>query len=234
MTYYEPAKHPLWKEELMRREVDTAFARTVGAAIAQIHAGTAGASQIAAEFATDALFMALRVEPYLLHTACVHSDRRDVLHDLAEELLASKLALVHGDVSPKNILKGPSGPIFLDAECAWYGDPAFDLAFCLTHLLLKALKFANRAEDYLKGFDALGAAYLGAVRWEGRSALDARAARLLGAIALARVDGKSPVEYLNESGEKDFVRAATKRYLAARDLQLEDIRRDWAARLGAR
>ena len=48
-------------------------------------------------------------------------------------------ALVHGDVSPKNILVGPAGPVFLDAECAWYGDPAFDLAFCLNHLLLKCL-----------------------------------------------------------------------------------------------
>ena len=31
------------------------------------------------------------------------------------------------------------GPVFLDAECAWFGDPAFDLAFCLNHLLLKTL-----------------------------------------------------------------------------------------------
>ena len=56
-------------------------------------------------------------------------------------------ALVHGDVSPKNILIGPNGPVFLDAECAWFGDPAFDLAFCLNHLLLKCLWSPRRRRN---------------------------------------------------------------------------------------
>ncbi len=58
---------------------------------------------------------------------------------LSAGTLAAKIALVHGDVSPKKVPAGPRGPVFLDAECAWYGDPAFDLAFCLNHLLLKCL-----------------------------------------------------------------------------------------------
>ena len=68
---------------------------------------------------------------------------------LSRLTLATKLTLVHGDVSPKNILIGPDGPIFLDAECAWYGDPAFDLAFCLNHMLLKCLWTPRAAARFL-------------------------------------------------------------------------------------
>ena len=69
----------------------------------------------------------------------------------------NKRALVHGDVSPKNILAGPRGPVFLDAECAWWGDPAFDLAFCLNHLLLKCLWTPAATSGFLGCFDALAA-----------------------------------------------------------------------------
>ena len=116
---------------------------------------------------------------------------------------ANKRALVHGDVSPKNILRGPDGPVFLDAECAWWGDPAFDLAFCLNHLLLKCLWTPSAAAGFLACFDALGAAYLARVAWEPPHALEARAARLLPGLFLARVDGKSPVEYITtEHGQE--------------------------------
>jgi Ser/Thr protein kinase RdoA (MazF antagonist) len=91
------------------------------------------------EFATDAIFHAIRLEPYLLATARAHPDRAAALEKLAKTTARTKLTLVHGDVSPKNILIGPQGPVFIDAECAWFGDPAFDLAFCLNHLLLKCL-----------------------------------------------------------------------------------------------
>jgi len=66
---------------------------------------------------------------------------------LARRTAETRLALVHGDVSPKNILMGPRNPAFLDAECAWYGDPAFDLAFCLNHLLLKCLSTRRAAAE---------------------------------------------------------------------------------------
>ena len=76
--------------------------------------------------------------------ARAHPGLAPALGRLARRTATTKLALVHGDVSPKNILLGPDGPVFLDAECAWYGDPAFDLAFCLNHLLLKCLWVPDR------------------------------------------------------------------------------------------
>lgn len=110
-------------------------------------------------------------------------------------------------ISPKNILVGPGGPVILDAECAWYGDPSFDFAFCLNHLMLKCVERRASTPDYLAAFDALAAAYLAAVDWEPKAGLEARAARLLPALFLARVTGKSPVEYITST--------ATRRWCAA-------------------
>src|SRR5262249_22985365 len=128
------------------------------------------------------------------------------LADLVTVTQANRHALVHGDVSPKNILRGPDGPVFLDAECAWWGDPAFDLAFCLNHLLLKCLWTPSATLGFLACFDALASAYVARVDWESPRALEARSAHLLPGLFLARVDGKSPVEYITEERDKDRVR----------------------------
>ena len=139
----------------------------------------------------------------------------------------TKLALVHGDVSPKNILVGPQGPVFLDAECAWYGDPAFDLAFCLNHLLLKCAWRPAFTAQYLHCFDALERTYLAAVKWEPAAAIESRASSLLAALLLARIDGKSPVEYLGDESERGRVRRFARRLLLEPVDGLAEIRARW-------
>ena len=158
---------------------------------------------------------------------------RRALDALVATTQANKRALVHGDVSPKNILRGPDGPVFLDAECAWWGDPAFDLAFCLNHLLLKCLWTPSATAGFLACFDALAAAYLARVAWEAPHALEARAARLLPGLFLARVDGKSPVEYI--TAERGQGPGAAHRAGAARHPveTLGEVRLAWTKELSA-
>jgi hypothetical protein len=132
-------------------------------------------------------------------------------------------------VSPKNILAGPRGPVFLDAECAWYGDPAFDLAFCLNHMLLKCTWRPQWTEAYLQCFDALALAYRAEVRWTAAAEVEARTARLLPGLLLARVDGKSPVEYLTEDWQKERVRRVARTLLAQPVDRLAPIRARWHA-----
>ncbi|HEV7574944.1 MAG TPA: aminoglycoside phosphotransferase family protein, partial [Caldimonas sp.] len=139
MTWLAPAEHRLWKESLREGDADVATARAVGATLGRIHAYSAARPELAAQFDSDAIFFAIRLEPYLLAAARRHADLAAALEALVATTRATKLALVHGDVSPKNIVVGRDGPVLLDAECAWWGDPAFDLAFCLNHLLLKCL-----------------------------------------------------------------------------------------------
>jgi aminoglycoside phosphotransferase (APT) family kinase protein len=227
MEYLDGATYRLWKAELRARRIDPAFAGRVGECLARVHAATAGQPDVAAQFATDASFYAIRLEPYLVATARVHEDLAPVLHALVERTAQARLALVHGDVSPKNILVGPSGPVFLDAECAWYGDPAFDLAFCLNHLLLKGAWVPEAQAGYLACFDTLARAYLAGVHWESADALEARAASLLPGLLLARVDGKSPVEYLQDEAQKSRVRQVARALLLSCPQRLSAIRERW-------
>lgn len=196
MEFLPPERYPLWKRQLLDGQVDAGTAAQVGRLLAAIHNATAGRPEVARTFDCEPNFHALRLEPYLLATAARHPDLAPVLQALAQRTGAARIALVHGDVSPKNILVGPQGAVLLDAECAWYGDPAFDIAFCLNHLLLKAVLRPRQAPSFMDAFDALAASYLETADFEPRADLERRAAALLPGLALARIDGKSPVEYL--------------------------------------
>ena len=228
MAYLDPDRHPLWKVELSEGRIDPAFAAAVGATLAKIHAVSAADASLARQFSTDHIFIPIRLDPYLAATAVKHPDCAARFNTLIAQTLANKNALVHGDVSPKNILIGPQGPVFLDAECAWWGDPAFDLAFCLNHLLLKCVWRPQWSAGYLESFDALAASYLAGVNWESRDAIEARAAGLLPGLNLARIDGKSPVEYITEDADKEKVRRIARRFLLDPVASLSVIRVDWA------
>ncbi|MBL8550459.1 MAG: aminoglycoside phosphotransferase family protein [Hyphomonadaceae bacterium] len=225
MQWLAPETYRLWKSELLAGRVDVGAAARVGDLLGRIHAATARDPSLPARFATDASFHALRIDAYLLATARVHPDLAPRIEAIAAHTAAAKHALVHGDVSPKNILLGPHGPVLLDAECAWFGDPAFDLAFCLNHLAIKRRVAATAAGALADSFAALARAYLAHVDWEPRAALEARAADLLPALALARVDGKSPLEYLDEPQRAALRAAARAALLAApRDLAAAQLR----------
>ena len=213
MSYLDPAHHPLWKRQLLDGHVEIGTAEEVGRCLAAIHAATARDRSIPGLFPTDAIFHHIRLAPYLEAAATRHPDRTEALHRIVQTTATTKRALVHGDVSPKNILVGPSGPIFLDAECAWFGDPAFDLGFCLNHLLLKCLVRREAASQLLASFEAMGRRYLAGVDWEPAADIEARAAVLLPGLLLARVDGKSPVEYLTDEAGRDVVRRAARHLL---------------------
>lgn len=232
MAYLDPQTHPLWKPELAAGRVDVGFAAAVGADLASIHAASAGDAEAARAFDTGRLFEALRLDPYLRQAARRHADLADRLQALADCTAATRRTLVHGDVSPKNILKNGGRPVFLDAECAWYGDPAFDLAFCLNHLLLKCCLAPAATEQLMRAFDALATAYLELVDWEPRAEIEARSAELLPGLLLARIDGKSPVEYITEEATRERLRGVARAQLQASGDTLAAVRRHWQEKVG--
>jgi len=232
MQWLPPGEHALWKAQLQQGRAEPATAATVGRTLARIHAHAAAhADELAPQFDSDAIFFDIRLEPYLLATAVRHPDLAGTLQHLVAQTQATKRTLVHGDVSPKNILVGPAGPVLLDAECAWWGDPAFDLAFCLNHLLLKCLWTPSARHDFLASFSALAEAYLAGVDWEPRADVEARAAALLPGLLLARVDGKSPVEYITLDAQRDTVRRAARPLLMRAPSTLQDIQAAWRQEL---
>ena len=141
MDYLAPEDHPLWKAAASRWLRRPEFCAPLsGATSPSSMRGARPTPSVRKAFANDGTFEAIRIEPYLRATGRAHPALAPRFDELARTTLSTKRALVHGDVSPKNILRGPLGPVFLDAECAWFGDPAFDLAFCLNHLLLKGAR----------------------------------------------------------------------------------------------
>ena len=233
MRYLDDRHHVLWKKQLLLGQVSVPFAAQVGSLVSSLHALSAVDPRVPGLFASDANFMALRLDPYFLHAGEKHPDLRQTLAVLVHRTANTRLAVVHGDVSPKNILSGPHGPVLLDAECAWFGDPAFDIAFCLNHLLLKSLLLPASLDNYLDAFHALWNAYRDGISWEDPEALEKRAAALLPALLLARVDGKSPVEYL--AGAPDltaFVRTTGRHLIMAGPSRISDIAAFWQEALG--
>jgi 5-methylthioribose kinase len=211
-----------WKTELLEGRIDVEVGAQVANVLGRLHVATAHDPAIARRFANDATFFSIRLEPYLLDAARAHPVLAHVLHEMVETTRSTRVALVHGDVSPKNVLLGRDGPVLLDAECACYGDPAFDLAFLLNHALLKAAHRPMFASQFHALFERIASTYLPQVAWESATEFDRRCAVLLPGLLLARIDGKSPVEYLSE-GSRDAVRAAAIALLSAPSSRLQDV-----------
>lgn len=219
-----------WKTELLAGRVDRSHAARAGRILAIIHRRSTGDPAVIELFDTTDHFWQLRIEPYLLATAEAHPRLAAVLRTEAERLGACRSALVHGDFSPKNLLVGGDRLVVIDCEVAWYGDPAFDLAFLLNHLCLKSLYHAPAHRAELSA--AVGAAvdaYQDA--WSNLPVvadIADRASRLLPMLLLARVDGKSPVEYLAEA-QREHVREFAEREILAPPVELTKMLEKWFA-----
>lgn len=212
----------LWKSALLAGHPPRGEAAQVGAMLGRIHAASTAPSFDRTPFQNRDDFHALRSDPYLLYPAAAYPDLASSLSALAQELYETATVLVHGDVSPKNILMRDRVPVLLDAECATMGDAAFDVGFCLTHLILKAIHLPQMRGALLQEVGALWLAYAPHVIWEPLAGLESRVCRLLPALLLARVDGKSPVEYLDHP-DQSLIRRLAVDLLGAPPQRLEDL-----------
>jgi 5-methylthioribose kinase len=213
-----------WKEALLSGEADPGIAARLGSVLAAWHRETVRDDDVARRFDDYEAFEQLRVDPY--HRAVMRRWPRlaRAVGTYADQLDATHVCLVHGDYSPKNVLAGADGLMVIDFEVAHVGDPVFDLAFMLNHLLLKSV----HRPAALPAYRAAGIAFLDAYRQEAGRALDFDPAYLcgqIGCLMVARVDGKSPVEYLSEV-ERLVVRSAGTRLLLDPPDRIEDA---WSA-----
>jgi 5-methylthioribose kinase len=205
-----PADWPTWKDDLLEGRVDEAVARRLGLILAAWHSGTTDAASAEA-FADREGFEQLRIDPYYRTVMRVHPDLARVVGAYAERLLGPGRCLVHGDYSPKNVLVGPDRLWLIDFEVAHFGEPSFDLAFMFNHLFLKALHRPVTAPRYLACAQTFWDAYAGSV--PGLLAPDAAAVLgQVGCLMVARIDGKSPAEYLSDE-ERSRARSLGRRLL---------------------
>ncbi len=227
-----PDEADVWKERLLGGETDAAVARRAGEILGRIHGATVNHPALRGRFANTEVFDQLRIDPFYRKIAKVHPGIAGRLAALIVSMNNPPTrCLVLGDFSPKNVLIHKHGLTLVDFETAHAGDPAFDLGFFLSHLLLKTICYVRHspedaraaAEPYFHLIRTFREAYRLQVNGDDPT-LDRRTAAHLSACALARVDGKSPVDYLDVSARRDC--AAGSR--SAR------ISPGWAGRLGSK
>ena len=225
------AEFASWKQQMLLGQARLEDALSAASILGAIHAHSAADPEAERLFDTTANFIQLRVDPYLVTTGKRHADLQPLFDAEAERLAATRLCLVHGDFSPKNLMVSPARMVLLDCEVAWYGDPAFDLAFLLTHFLLKGLYHAPRQ----LGFEPMCAAFWQRyVELAGQAidtrALEPRVARLLAMLLLARIDGKSPIEYLTET-QRVWVRNFARETIQNGPSNLHEVSQPWFSNL---
>ena len=310
-----PASATLWKEDLLAGEVEVPVAAAAGRILAQMHAIQDPTVQ--QRFSEDEVFWQLRVDPYYNTIAEKYPSVKPVVARAIAQMKARKLALVHGDYSPKNIFvcvreSGfPRRPLFgarfvwdtkvaqrrwipafagmteggapgktravsstgralrgsgeehestvngieaaalgagckpalreettslrsdegnlsrsvllLDFEVVHWGDPAFDLAFCINHLLIKSIVNSHVQQEYFRAVTALMNGYRDEQPGANWGELQAETRLQLGCLMLARIDGKSPVEYITDEPTKEIVRRVSLFVLHEQSSTMEDI-----------
>ena len=203
-----------WKQCLLRGDVDPGFAEKVGDFLGRLHALTHNDVQIAKRFEDKSRFEELRLDAYLRFTSRKHSDLEPLFTEEIEKLSSARISLVHGDYSPKNFLVLPDGGFwFLDWEVAHYGHPAFDVAFCLNHFLIKSLFLPDCRDSFLEAARLFWAAYRAKSAEAGTLVTFPHLGRLTGMLMLARIDGKSPVEYVTSEDLKQRLRTIAKKMI---------------------
>lgn len=189
-----PAEAETWKSRLMRGICESEVAGQQAVLLARIFEWSRNNSELAGRFGNIGIFDQLRVDAYYRYTAEQHPDLCDYFNVLIEDCHASPTCLVHGDWSPKNILTDGARSVVIDWECVHFGTAAFDPAFLLNHLLLKSFyrpaqtgEYAESASGFWQTLVREAPAY---VVFEGKILMH------WAGLLLARVDGKSPVEYI--------------------------------------
>jgi len=222
-----PPDSTTWKALLMGGELSSATAETVGELLGHMHLRSRSDPDLAQQFKDRQDFVALRVDPYLRVTAERRPHLAAAINRQTERMLSVRECLVHGDYSPKNLLVAPDRPravILLDHEVCHWGDPTFDTAFCLTHLHLKACTFTDRRADFLDLVQVFWTAYLRTACAARPGDLERDTVGMLGCILAARVDGKSPAEYLTTDELRQRVRRLSESILTDKPATLREVR----------
>jgi 5-methylthioribose kinase len=210
-----------WKEALLAGDADPAAGERAGALLGEMHRRAAVRADVRERFSDWEVFRQGRVDPYHRRVMAAHPDLAPWIEREIERMRAHRVTLVHGDYSPKNLLVYADRVLMLDFEVAHWGDPAFDVAFCLAHLLLTAIHFPGRKDDYLRVAQAYWRGY-------GDESPAANALRELACLLLARVDGKSKEDYITLDREKNEARELARWIIRKEPRELHALW-DWLA-----
>jgi 5-methylthioribose kinase len=220
-----PPSAETWKDRLLGGDVDAGVGEAVGEFLAASHEFASGDTALRDAFSNYRPFEQLRLDPYHRTVAKRHPDVAAAVDAEVERIRTARSTLVHGDYSPKNVLvDGTDGETrlwLLDFEVAHWGDPAFDVAFMCNHLFINSVYNSGRRDEYVTTAESFRDAYVANADVDGD--FETNVVTELGVLMLARVDGKSPVEYVRSAATNDQLRALAKRILETDGITLTEF-----------
>jgi len=212
-----PAEHVVWKTLLLSGQADQNIARRCGTLLGTLHAQSWRHVGLEQALNDRQFFIDLRLDPYYRHLSRLFPEDSERLDWLVDLVLENRHSLVHADFSPKNLLVYDDGLMLVDFETGHFGDPAFDLGFFLSHLVLKTVYRAPQVTSYLGLITAFWEEYLLVVSARltaaERNSLEDRAVLNLAGCLWARLDGKSKIDYLSNASQRDLVRRLARGWL---------------------
>ncbi len=216
-----PRECTVWKTDLLEGVIKLSIGKDLGNILATWHNFGASSKESRGAYMEDSLFDQLRVTPFYRAVAKVNPPLNSRIQDLIDEITTIKVTLVHGDFSPKNIMiDGTDKPIVLDFEVMHTGNPVFDLGFVSAHLLCKYLRTEDLSQRKLLRETAI--AFINSYAQTCNIEVAKSLSHHVAVIALARVEGVSPVNYLDEAA-KARVQSVTKAAIANPDITFEGL-----------
>ena len=216
-----PRECTVWKTDLLEGVIKPSVGKDLGRILATWHNFGANSKESLDAYMEDSLFDQLRVTPFYRAVAKVNPGLDNRIQELITEITTIKITLVHGDFSPKNIMiTGTDKPIVLDFEVMHTGNPVFDLGFVSAHLLCKYLRTEDSSQKSLLRETAI--AFINSYDQTCNIPVATSLPHHVAVIALARVEGVSPVNYLDEAA-KARVQSVTKAAIANPDITFEGL-----------
>jgi aminoglycoside phosphotransferase (APT) family kinase protein len=231
LEHLDAAEFPAWQRRLAGGRVEPWVAAELGHLVGRLHAAAARSAAIERYLPSHRAFQRLRLAPAFDRVAAAYPECAPQLERLAGTLAATRLAAVHGDLVPENVLNGPRGPVLIDADCAHYGDPAVDVATLLAALWTRMATHCRLRAEYAGCWDAFHRSYAAHVTWEMPEGLEARAAALVPALGLGALES-APLAGLGGAVQRartaacDFVATPPAGLGALRDAWLDVLEGD--------
>ena len=223
LEYLDTKKYSVLKNDLLSGKVDCKAISALSKKLSIVHANLKSENNKKIFQRHNFNFINLRIAPYLFELKKNYSELNNYIKQVSNNLINYQHTVIHGDFTPKNILVNSSNQIILDAEVASYGDPSFDIVSMLNHLLIKIIFVRKNKNKLIKALRLCFNNYFNNVTWEDRQSLISRSNYLLPAMILARVDGKSPVEYLKYKKHKNMLRKLAMDLISTKDYDFETV-----------
>ena len=208
-----PEPSVTWKSLLLKQDCNSSLAKKIGEILGRLHQNTHNLQEARELFGNKKYFHQLRIEPFFEFLRFKYPDLKMDIERHIANCLERECSIVIGDYSPKNILVCDEQVMVIDFEVIHYGDTSFDLGFLTTHLILKSVNARKFRESYYHILKATVAGYFSCIQFAKRAGLEQQCVQQLAWILLARIDGKSPIEYISEEKDKQLIRYASREIL---------------------